>query len=276
MTIEDAARDLYGLDPTDFVAARTELVAAAKKAGDGDLAEAIGRLRKPTISAWTVNLLARSAPEEVDALLGLGAALRKAQRELSGERLRALGAQRQQIVNALAERARALAAEHGRPVGEAVLCDVGRTLTAALADDDVASRISAGTLATAADYEGFGPLGPALAAVPDAPSAEKPKKRAAKATDPAREELDQALAELETARGATDSAREEAESAGERLTVAQERLERARAELAHAEQQRQFARTAERDARERLRAAERHADRAERRVGRAREQVDGD
>ncbi|WP_405179480.1 hypothetical protein OG225_37630 [Nocardia sp. NBC_01377] len=273
MTIEDAARDLYGLDPTDFVAARTELVAAAKKAGDGDLAEAIGRLRKPTISAWTVNLLARSAPEEVDALLGLGAALRKAQRELSGERLRALGTQRQQIVNAVAERARALAAERGRPVGEAVLRDVGRTLTAALADDDVASRISAGTLATAADYEGFGPLGPALAAVPDRPPAEK---RAAKAADPAREELEQALAELETARGATDSAREEAESTAERLAVAQDRLERARAELAHAEQQRQFARTAERDARERLRTAERHADRAERRVGRAREQVDGD
>ncbi|MET7767930.1 hypothetical protein [Nocardia sp. NPDC005366] len=277
MALEDAARDLYGLDPTEFVAARAGLVAAAKAAGDRDLADAIGRLRKPTVSAWTANLLARSAPAEVDALLRLGAALRKAQRELSGDRLRALGTQRQQVVTAMAERAGALAADHGRPVSDTVVREVGRTLTAALADSDVAARLSAGTLATAADYEGFGPAGPALATAPTAPAPEEPASATDETSaDPARAELDEALAELESARAAADSARTEAELTADRLAEAEQRLTTVRAELSHAEQQRQFARTAEHDARERLRLAQRHLDRAERRAGRARERVDGD
>ncbi|MEV0295851.1 hypothetical protein [Nocardia sp. NPDC050710] len=280
MTLEEAARDLYGLDPTEFVAARDARVAAAKAAGDKELAAAIGKLRKPTVTAWTVNLLARSSPDDVAALLRLGAALRTAQRELSGDQLRSLGAQRQQVVNALATRAGSLAAEYGRAVGETVLREVSRTLTAALADPTVAEQIRTATLASAASYEGFGPAGPTLVAVPDTAPAEPatpaPSAPPESADDSARRELDDALADLESACTARDSARDEIERATNALTAIESRLTELRAELAHTEQQRQFARTAERGAQEQLRSAQRQLDRVERRARRARERVGED
>ena len=165
MDFDDVCDELYGLDPTEFVAARTAQVSAARAAGDKALAARIGKLRKPTVSAWVVNLLAREAPDEVGALLDLGAALQDAQRHLSGADLRALSGQRQKAVSALARRAGALAADRGRPVDENLLREVGQTLNAALADPAVAAQVRSGTTVTAQTYDGFGPSG--LAAVPD-------------------------------------------------------------------------------------------------------------
>ncbi|WP_054816497.1 hypothetical protein [Nocardia arizonensis] len=277
MTLADAARDLYGLDPAEFVAARDALARETRAAGDRELAADIGRLRRPTVAAWTVNLLTRSTPGELDALLRLGAALRAAQRELSGDQLRALGARRQQAVTALARRAGALAAEAGRPVGEPILREVAQTLTAALADPAVAQQITDGTLTTAVTYDGFGPNEPALAAVappvPEEPAATDPDAERAHA---ARAELDDARSGLESARAARDSAQAAAERAAQESATADDHLTRLRAELADAEQRRRFAKSAEHDARERLRHEQRQLDRAERRLRRARDELDGD
>ncbi|MFQ6397824.1 hypothetical protein ACLMAJ_30845 [Nocardia sp. KC 131] len=273
MTLEDVAVDLYGLDPAAFVAARTDRVTAAKDAGEKELAAAIGKLRRPTVAAWTVNLLARAVPTDVEALLRLGAALRTAQRELSADQLRSLTAQRQQVVNALAKQAGVLAAERGHPVGEAVLRAVGQTLNAALADPDIAEQVRTGTLATSATYEGFGPSGPALAAVADAAATEPVADAPA---DTARRELDETLEALESARTARDSARSDADAAVNRLAESKSRLTALRDELAHAEQQKRFARTAERAAQDQLRSAQKQLDRVERRVEKAREHLDSE
>lgn len=273
MTVEDVARDLYGLAPTEFVAARADRAAAAKHAGDKQLAAAIGKLRKPTLTAWAANLLSRAAPDDVDALLRLGAALAAAQRKLSAEQLRELTAQRQQLVNALAKKAGALAAEQGHPVGEGVVRELGQTLTAALADAEVADRLRAGTLVTAASYEGFGPSGPDLLAVPE-PAARRGRAASRqKPDDSVRRELAEAREALETARADEDSARAAlAEATGE-LSAAEERVAALRDELAHAEQQRQFRKSAERSAKDELQAARRQVERAERRVAKAGQRV---
>ncbi|MEV4237244.1 MULTISPECIES: hypothetical protein [unclassified Nocardia] len=271
MRLEEVAVDLYGLDPGEFIAARAARVAEAKNAGDKDLATAVGKLRKPTVVAWTVNLLARAAPDDVDALLQLGSALRTAQRELSGDQLRTLTTQRQQVVNALAKRAGALAADRGHPVTEAVLREVGQTLTAALVDDAVAEQVRSGTLVTSANYEGFGPSGAALISVSGTGTT---KSAEPAAEDSAHQELDDALESLESARAARDSAQTEAEQSAHRLAESESRIEALREKLAHAEQQKQFARTAERGAQDQLRAAQKQLDRAERRVERVRERVD--
>ncbi|WP_063044418.1 hypothetical protein [Nocardia pseudovaccinii] len=271
MRLEEVAVDLYGSDPGEFIAARAARVAEAKDAGDKELATAVGKLRKPTVVAWTVNLLARAAPDDVDALLRLGTALRTAQRELSGDQLRTLTTQRQQVVNALAKRAGALAADRGHPVTEGVLREVGQTLTAALADDAVAEQVRSGTLATAASYAGFGPGGAALTSV----SGTGAKKSAEPlAADNAGQELDEALEALESACAARDSAQEEVEETTKRLAECESRIAALREELAHAEQQKQFARTADRGAQDRQRAAQKQLDRAERWVEKARERVD--
>src|SRR2546430_16179668 len=53
---------LYELPPEKFIAARDEAADAARRAGDRATATAIGKLRRPTVAAWLVNLLARRAP----------------------------------------------------------------------------------------------------------------------------------------------------------------------------------------------------------------------
>ncbi|MFG1794613.1 hypothetical protein [Nocardia sp. NPDC049149] len=271
MTLDDIAVDLYGLAPSEFVTARTARVKAARDAGDKELAAAIGKLRKPTVTAWTVNLLAREAPDDVAALLQLGAALRTAQQRLSGAELRSLTGQRQQAVTALAKKAGALAAEHGHPVNESVLREIGQTLTAALADPAVAEHVHTGTLATATTYSGFGPAGPGLVAV-ETPAATADTEPA----DNPREELDEALEALESARAARDTARDEAEQATSRLGDIEARIAELKDELDRAEQERQFTRSTERTAQDQLRSAQRQLDRMERWVERARDRVDGE
>ncbi|WP_067813394.1 hypothetical protein [Nocardia inohanensis] len=165
MTVDEIANELYGIPPAEFVAVRTERAKQARDAGDKALAAAIGKLRRPTVAAWAVNLLARTAPDAVRGLLDLGDALRAAQQRLSGEQLRALTTQRQQVINALTRQAATAAASHGQQLNESTLRDVGSTLQAALADPSVAEQVRTGTVTVAASYEGFGP--PILVAVPD-------------------------------------------------------------------------------------------------------------
>ena len=86
------ADELYELPPDEFVPARDDRVAAAKEAGDRDLARALGRLRRPTKAAWLANLLARHRTEQLDGLVALARGLAQAQQELDGSALRALSA----------------------------------------------------------------------------------------------------------------------------------------------------------------------------------------
>jgi hypothetical protein len=151
----DLVSDLYALPPEQFIAARDEAVKQAKAAGDRHLAAEIGKLRRPTVAAWVVNRLAQERPEMVEELLDLGEALRSAQRNLRGDELRELSLQRRALVSALAREAVVLARrEHRRdnlPVAE-----VESTLTAALADPEVAEMVRTGQLTRTVEYTGFG------------------------------------------------------------------------------------------------------------------------
>jgi len=54
-----AARDLYGLDPAEFTAARNQLAKQLKADGQADDAKAIGGLRRPKVSEYALNRVAR-------------------------------------------------------------------------------------------------------------------------------------------------------------------------------------------------------------------------
>ncbi|MGF0314942.1 hypothetical protein [Nocardia fluminea] len=283
MTLDDVAGELYTLDPGDFVSTRAERAAQARADGDRDLAKAITALRKPTVAAWTVNLLARHAPREIAALLDLGDALRSAQRQLSGDKLRALGTQRQQVVNAMTKRAAELAAEHDRPASEQVLREVGQTLTAALADPEVADLVRAGVLPTTVTYDGFGPAGLVAitggkATTPKRASKPRsaPKDTEAERRAQAQQELDDAESGLAAARADRDAAEAAAAQAKSDLDEVESRIAELRAELEHAEQQRHFARTAEHRARGEFTSARSQFDRMERWVERARARLTDD
>src|SRR6516165_7029307 len=154
--LASAAEALYALSPGDFTAARDERAAEARAAGDRDLAQAIGGLRRPVVSAWLVNQLAREARDQVAELVALGESLRQAQQDLAGERVRELSAQRRTLVAGLVAEAKRIAARDGRPAGLQVEREVDATLQAALADSGAAAAVQAGCLASPLSYAGLG------------------------------------------------------------------------------------------------------------------------
>jgi hypothetical protein len=164
-----ATAELYGAAPEAFTERRSELAAAARDAGDRAAAKAIGALRRPTRAAWVVNRLARADPGAPPKLAELAAALRAAQEARNGPRLRELSAARGALVDALT--AQALAAADVPDPAPSLQFEVSQTLTAALADPEVAAAFAAGTLTRAVQWSGFGVLpadtGPDDGAEPD-------------------------------------------------------------------------------------------------------------
>jgi hypothetical protein len=256
-TLDSVADSLYGLDPGEFIAARTEHVARARESGDRELTAAIGRLRKPTVAAWLVNLLARERADELGVLLDLGDALRTAQRTLSGQDLRALSVQRRQVISALERDVAELASERGRHVGESALREVAQTLNAALADPTVADRVRRGRLDAIIESSGFGDLSSApLTVVPDR-SAPEPERAAEQA------EVKEATAAVQEARHAVEKARDVMASAEEELARHEADVAALQDKLVHAEEQRKFARRSVAAAKKEVTAAEREASAAE-------------
>jgi hypothetical protein len=154
--LDEIVRELYVLPPTDFVAARNELVRQARAAGSREVAERLRQLRRPTRSAWLVNLLARD-PTAMQRLSALGRELRDAQTGLARTELRDLAEQRRHLIADLLDRTRAHAAEVGMQLTPAVLSEVEATLQAALVDLAGALTIRNGRLVRPLSHSGFGP-----------------------------------------------------------------------------------------------------------------------
>lgn len=153
-SLAEAAAELYGADPQDFTERRKALAAAAKAAGDATAARQISALRKPTRAAWVVNRLARTDPGAPARLADLATALRDAEQTRDGPRLRELSAARGRLIDTLTSQA--LAAADVADPAAGLRDEVSATLTAALADPEVAAGFAAGTLTRAAEWAGFG------------------------------------------------------------------------------------------------------------------------
>ena len=154
--LDEIVRELYVLPPADFVTARNELVRQARSAGSRDVAERLQQLRRPTRSAWLVNLLA-SDSAAMQRLSALGRELRDAQTGLVRTELRNLAEQRRQLIADLMDRARAHAADAGLRLTPTVLSEVEATLQAALVDLAGALTVRNGRLVRPLSHSGFGP-----------------------------------------------------------------------------------------------------------------------
>lgn len=156
MSLSAAADELYGADPAMFVARRTELVKQARAGGDKALATRIGALRRPTVAAWYMNLLARSGATELDDLIDLGATMREAQAELDMARVASLAPTRRALETTVLRRLDMLLATQGITASPAAWAEVGHTLTAVAADASAAAAVRSGCLARSLVYAGFG------------------------------------------------------------------------------------------------------------------------
>lgn len=297
MTLDEVAAELYGVPPARFVAMRTERARQARDAGNKPLATEIAALRRPTVSAWALNLLTRAAPADLTALLQLADALRDAQRRLAADQLRALSTQRQQVITTVVRRITDLAAAAGQRLSDTVQREVGTTLQAALADPDVAEQLRTGTLTTAATYDGFGPA--TLTSVPrrnDKPASASASSLAAASSpdaastsdadspdapepppDPraeARRQLEELRPALESARTALTSADRTHTRTAAALAALDSRIATLRADLSDAESQRRFAASAAQSAARSFREARANLDSLEHRAAQAERDLD--
>jgi hypothetical protein len=233
--LESIADELYGMRPDDFSGARDERIRQARADGRKTLATALGKLRKPTQSAWLVNLLWRDQREVIEQLFELAAEMSRAQAEVSGDALRQLTAQRRQIESALLRRAEALAREAGVDVSASTAREAQETLAAALAQPEVADEVRTGRLVKPAAYAGFGTFVAPAPPRPAAPAAKPSAKAAEKADEDeptnvielqaaqrARERREEAQRQVDAAQAAVDAAAE-ALAEQQRLTDAAEK-----------------------------------------------------
>ncbi|MFC7548283.1 hypothetical protein [Plantactinospora sp. GCM10030261] len=228
----DLVERLYAAHPEGFIAARGEAAAAARAAGDTAGAKEIGRLKKPTVAAWLVNLLAIRRPELMAELAELAAALRSAQRDLRGSQLRELSSQRRGAVTALVDEARSLAVEEdpGLSGSKLPLGEVEATLNAALSDAEVAEQVRSGRLIRATSYAGFGEVPrPQLRLVTGGPETDVPaeERRRSGGRDA---DGDGGAADADRKRRAAERARQRRELSRE-LTAARRELSRAESAL---------------------------------------------
>lgn len=137
--------ELYALPLSQFTPVRDARARALKAAGS-PLTARVKQLRKPSLAAWTVNLLVRREADQMTQLVTVGEALIAAQAGLDGDGLRQLTRQRRQVTAALTVLARRHAAASGHRVTEAVAHQVEDTLTAAMVDRGAAAAVLTGML----------------------------------------------------------------------------------------------------------------------------------
>lgn len=185
MDLNAAIEELYRVPPSEFVQTRRRLAEAAQAEGDEPAAKRIRALRRPTVSAWAVNLLVREQGDLVRELLELGEEIRRGWAE--GEDPTRFDRVRNLAVAEAVRVAGSLVEATGRPLGEQAAREVEETLQAAVADPEAAEEVRSGRLTRPRSHAGFA-----------SPEARPPGAEGGEGQDRAREErLRKRLEQLE-------------------------------------------------------------------------------
>jgi hypothetical protein len=227
--LEDATNELYALPPSEFTTRRNELAAQARLDKQTDIAKTISELRRPTVSAWLLNQLARGeqgAADEVEQLETLGTQMRQAQAQLDGQRMKELTRQRHELVAALVRRAQNVASEAGdQKVSGSVQRELEETLGAAVADEQASLAVTSGRLTRALVYAGLGEVD--VTAATATPIGKNRRPRLVSTPDRARESLD---AERQHAIQTAEQAAAAFATAEDDLTASEQRRDQVRSQ----------------------------------------------
>ena len=239
--LDDEIRDLYQGTLAEFTAGRQALAKRLRQAGD-PRQSAVRELRKPSLSAWTVNLLFRREGRAVAALVGAGERARAAQRRVGkggdAAALRDLVATIRGETERLTGRGVEILTETERAPGGAIVERLRTNLQALALDPATAPVAARGWLDEDLPPPGFELL--AALQVATAPPRPAPRAKAGRAV--ARADTREPPGDIVHRRGGASGGAVEREQrrAGER----RERVERARAELAGTESEAEEARRA--------------------------------
>ena len=160
---------LYGLPLGEFVGARDELAKRLRGEDRRDEAEQVKALRKPSVSAWLVNQVARERELDVQRLLSAGERLRTAQ--VAGEGFSDARADEQRALEQLARAVQEIAGREG--TGQGAIAQATQTLRAASLTDEGRDLLKRGRLTEELEPPGFEALTGLVPA--------QPRKRPAKA-----------------------------------------------------------------------------------------------
>jgi hypothetical protein len=238
----DAELDrLYDAPLNEFVAARDELAKRLRGDGQGEEADQVKALRKPSVAAWLVNRLARERELDVQRLLNAGETLRKAQVEASEDFAEARRDE-QRALERLAEGAREIAEREG--AGQTAVAQATQTLRAASVTDEGRELLKRGRLTEELEPPGFEALTGLVPAKPrkrPSKAKEEPKRPPKAAVRKRVQKLRQAERDADAAARAAereaDRAETEASKLRERATKARSKAESAAAEREAAEQE---------------------------------------
>jgi hypothetical protein len=143
---EEALDRLYAAPPDRFTAERDAL-AKRLKTSDKAAAAAVKALRRPPVTAWALNQVARNHADDLSALFEADAELNRSQRE--GARREALaeaGRARREIIGRLVAAATRTLAEAGHPDSPANRDRIARTLAAVAMDAEGRDALARGRL----------------------------------------------------------------------------------------------------------------------------------
>lgn len=242
--VADAADALYGAPLDAFVAERKRLADELKAAGDKAAAAEVAKLRKPSVSAWVVNQLYRSARGDIDALLAAAEKLRAGKMAAQKDLRAALAG--------LRARAEEVLRDGGHKASESTLQRVQMTLQAISAAGGL-SADEEGRLVEDRDPPGFEALGgwAGIEVERDDEAAPAPKEtrdrdrererrdrqaevhRLEKAVERAQRTLEARTGELESLRFQLRAAESAVKDARAAVADAEEALEKARRALRH-------------------------------------------
>jgi hypothetical protein len=157
MTVTGAA-ELYGLALSEFTGERDALVKRLRAEGRREDADLVAKRRRPPITAWALDQVARHHPQLIDDVLTAGARLRTSieapGRDTTG-RQDAQTAERRAI-EAAVEAAERYLGDVRHSVTPVQCTRMSATLRAAVLDESVAGELRAGTLDRDHDPPGFG------------------------------------------------------------------------------------------------------------------------
>jgi len=156
----DRLRDLFGVPPAEFVAARDALAKELRAGGREAEAKEVASLRRPTAPVWAVNQLARRAPAEVEELLDSSERVQKAQlRGAGGDELRAAMAGQRAALAKLERGAEQVLRGAGLQASPGAIRTVQSTLQAAATGSrEMRERLRNGTMREALEPAGFDAL----------------------------------------------------------------------------------------------------------------------
>jgi hypothetical protein len=245
MRLDKQLDRLYGLPLTEFTRARNDLARELSQAGEREAADEVKQLRKPSLSAWTVNQLARKERLQVRSLVTAAERLQTAQAKLlrggSRDELREAVQRHREVVGALLESAKGVLRSAGQPATEATLERIRETLTAVAGHDEGMRLVREGRLWKDLDPAGFGPLtlGTDTGTKPSppgkrttAPAARKREESERKGRiEAAKREVDALRAEVAERKARARRATSEARRAERAAEAAKETAEREEAEL---------------------------------------------